>query len=104
MSRFGNPAWVLAIAHALMTVCVFTPAIYNPRAWGLLPSVAFYSDFPLSIAYSFFEELLMGILGLRGRLILDGLLTLFVGSAWWFFMGVLLIEIWRKLFKSAEAV
>lgn len=96
--------WTLlipVIAHTLLTLLVFLPAMLKPIRSGLLPIVVFVVDLPFSFVIKFLADSVVhdGI-GYYPRLLNDMSWFLVLGGAWWYGIGcgvVFLIDQTRSL-------
>ena len=79
---------IFGCIHAVFVAVVFGSAIYNPLRAGLLPIVAFVADFPLSLLIEWLGKSVGG-----SRLLFDAFAYLIVGSAWFYFLGYLLLKL-----------
>jgi hypothetical protein len=92
--------YVAASIHAVFATVVFGGAIYNPLRGGLLPLFVFAADYPASLVI----ERIAGLLqhAFNAPLLTDYVAYLVFGSAWFFFLGLVLRSILNKLHGTRE--
>src|SRR5579862_140110 len=96
--KFANLLpFILSIFHALLVVCIFGFAIHSPQISGLLPIIAYYVDYPLSIVLVRLSSHLGMDLTVQQRLLVDGAIFLLFGTAWYYFIGFIIKQAFIKM-------
>jgi hypothetical protein len=90
----------LALCHAAIVVIVFAAAYLEPARRGLLPIAIFVLDYPCSIIVesvrrSWHQSL--GVSGLGGRLAIDAVAYLTIGSVWYGAVGAVIGRIAHEI-------
>jgi hypothetical protein len=81
--------WILAVINFFCTSVVFGVAIYQPEKSGLLPILIYFFDMPMSIILESFSEWLRFKFNPSYPLVVDYILYLVTGFAWFFLIGVI---------------
>jgi hypothetical protein len=81
--------WILAAINCVCTTIVFGFAICSPERNGLLPILIYFFDMPVSIILELFSEWLRGAFNPSYPLVVDYLLYVVTGFAWFFLIGVI---------------
>jgi hypothetical protein len=79
---------IFGCVHAVFVAVVFGSAICNPIRASLLPIFVFAADFPLSLLIEWLGKSLGS-----SRLLFDAFAYLILGSAWFYFIGYLLLRL-----------
>jgi hypothetical protein len=93
----GRLPLAFASMHAALTILVFAIAIICPIRSGLLPIIMFGLDFPVSILIIKVHDLIGFDWGVRGVLLIDALLFLSIGTAWFYLIGLAVSKVAVKL-------
>ena len=90
----------LAGIHAAACIVVFGLAISDPVRSGLLPVTLYFADYPASLLMEPIRRALHFDLSTEGRLLLDGIVYVILGSGWYYLMGSLLRTIVARVATS----
>jgi hypothetical protein len=101
--RYGKLPMYLASVHFLFAICVFAVALIIPGLWGMIAIISLdYVNFPIQLVITFLTMLFTDAVGSpNATLAMEMILTFVAGTAWWYFLGTLIVRGWRRLSKKS---